>query len=124
MKIRNHHDLWSGVMFGGFGILFILLSQQYQLGSSAKMGPGYFPTMLGGLCTLMGLLIGIGAFRGTHREDKVAKIGWRELILILLGVALFAAVLPSLGIIVALVVLILVTSTASHEFRMRDALIS
>lgn len=42
MKIRNHHDLWSGVMFGGFGILFMILSQQYQLGTSAKMGRAYF----------------------------------------------------------------------------------
>ena len=124
MKIRNHHDLWSGVMFGGFGILFMILSQQYQLGSSAKMGPGYFPTMLGGLCTFLGLMIGLGAFRGTHREDRVAKIGWRENLVILGGVALFAALLPTLGIIVALVALILVSSAASHEFRLRDALIA
>ena len=72
MKIRNHHDLWSGVMFGGFGILF--MSQQYQLGSSAKMGPGYFPTMLGGLCTFLGLIMALGAFRGSQREDRVAKV--------------------------------------------------
>ncbi|HPU53941.1 MAG TPA: tripartite tricarboxylate transporter TctB family protein [Burkholderiaceae bacterium] len=124
MKIRNHHDLWSGVMFGGFGILFMILSQQYQLGTSAKMGPGYFPTMLGGLCTFLGFMIGLGAFRGTHREDRVAKIGWREITLILLGVALFAALLPALGIIVALIVLILVSSLASHEFRFRDAVIA
>ena len=49
MQVRNHHDLWSGVMFGSFGLLFIVLSRQYQLGSAAKMGPGYFPTMLGAL---------------------------------------------------------------------------
>ncbi len=124
MKIRNHHDLWSGVMFTGFGLVFIVLSQQYQLGTSAKMGPGYFPTMLGGLCAFLGLMIGSGAFRGGHREDRVAKVGWRELLVILLGVGLFAALLPQLGIIVALIVLILVTSAASFEFRMRDAIIS
>ena len=124
MKIRNHHDLWSGVMFGGFGILFMILSQQYQLGSSAKMGPGYFPTMLGGLCTFLGLIMALGAFRGSQREDRVAKVGWREIIVILSGVALFAALLQPLGIVVALIVLILVTSMASHEFRLRDTVIS
>lgn len=124
MKIRNHHDLWSGVMFAGFGLLFILLSKQYQLGSAAKMGPGYFPTALGGLCTILGGLIALGAFRGNARTDRVAKVGWRELLVILAGVGLFAALLPQLGIVIALVVLILVTSTASHEFRFRDALIS
>ena len=124
MKIRNHHDLWSGVMFAGFGLLFIALSRQYQLGTSAKMGPGYFPTALGGLCMLLGACILAGAFMGPVRTDRVAKVGWRELLVILVGVALFAALLPQLGIVIALIVLILVTSTASYEFRLRDALIS
>jgi len=124
MQLRNHHDLWSGVMFAGFGLLFIVLSQQYQLGTSAKMGPGYFPTMLGGLCTLLGVVIGLGAFKPSAAHARVAKVGWRELIVVLVGVALFASLLPLMGIIVALVVLILVVSTASHEFRLRDALIA
>ncbi|MCX7272610.1 MAG: tripartite tricarboxylate transporter TctB family protein [Burkholderiales bacterium] len=124
MQVRNHHDLWSGVMFGSFGLLFIVLSRQYQLGSAAKMGPGYFPTMLGALCLILGLVIAAGAFRSSATQARIAKVGWRELIVVLLGVSLFAALLPQLGIIVALIVLILVTSTASHEFRFRDALIS
>ena len=53
-----------------------------------------------------------------------AKVGWREIIVILSGVALFAALLQPLGIVVALIVLILVTSMASHEFRLRDTVIS
>ena len=124
MQVRNQHDLWSGVMFGSFGLLFIVLSRQYQLGSAAKMGPGYFPTLLGALCLILGLVIAAGAFKSTATHARIAKVGWRELIVVLLGVFLFAALLPQLGIIVALIVLILVTSTASHEFRFRDALIS
>ena len=124
MQLRNHHDLWAGIMFAGFGLLFMSLSQQYQLGSAAKMGPGYFPTMLGGLCTLLGLVIAAGAFGSKAKHARVAKVGWREIILVLVSVALFAALLPQLGIVVALVVLVVVASTASFEFRLRDALIS
>lgn len=80
--------------------------------------------MLGGLCTFLGLIMALGAFRGSQREDRVAKVGWREIIVILSGVALFAALLQPLGIIVALIVLILVTSMASHEFWLRDTVIS
>ena len=106
MQLRNHHDLWAGIMFAGFGLLFMALSQQYQLGSAAKMGPGYFPTMLGGLCTLLGLVIAAGAFSSKAKHARVAKVGWRELILVLVSVALFATLLPQLGIVVALVVLV------------------
>ncbi len=49
MQIRNKRDFWSGMMFLIIGLLFVLLSRQYQLGTAAKMGPGYFPTVLGGL---------------------------------------------------------------------------
>jgi hypothetical protein len=124
MQVRNSHDLWSGVMFMGFGLLFVILSRQYQLGTAAKMGPGYFPTVLGGLCLLLGLIITVGAFMPGAQHARVAKVGWRELIVILVSVALFAALLPQLGIIVALLTLVIVASTASHEFRLRDTLIS
>ena len=100
------------------------LPLQYQLGSAAKMGPGYFPTRLGGLCTLLSLVIAAGAFGSKAKHARVAKVGWREIILVLVSVALFAALLPQLGIVVALVVLVVVASTASFEFRLRDALIS
>ena len=88
------------------------------------MGPGYFPTVLGGLCFLLGLVVTATAFSRSTEETKVAPVGWRELIVILVSVALFAALLPQLGIIVALLTLVIVSSTASHEFRLRDSLIA
>jgi len=54
MKLRNHQDFWSGTMFIALGLLFVGLSRQYQLGTAAKMGPGYFPTVLGGLLAVLG----------------------------------------------------------------------
>ena len=88
------------------------------------MGPGYFPTILGGLCFVLGLLISASAFAPNAKHARVAKVGWRELIVVLLSVALFAGLLPQLGIIVALLTLVIVASMASHEFRLRDTLIS
>lgn len=124
MRIRNHRDLWAGVMFFAFGVVFALLSQQYQMGSAAKMGPAYFPTVLGVLLALLGLVIFAGAFSRSNGEARVAAVGWRELGLILGSVALFAFALPKLGIVVSLIVLISVASLASHEFRLRDTAIS
>ena len=124
MHIRNHRDLWAGVMFFAFGVAFVLLSQQYQMGSAAKMGPAYFPTVLGAILALLGLVIFAGAFARSSPEARVAAVGWREVGLILGSVALFALALPKLGIVVSLIVLIGVSSLASHEFSLRDTVIS
>lgn len=124
MRIRNHRDLWAGVMFFGFGVAFALLSQQYQIGTAARMGPGYFPTILGVLLALLGLIIFANAFARSNHEATIAAVGWREIMLVLGSVALFAVTLPSLGIVVAITALIGVSSLASHEFRLRDTGIS
>ena len=124
MQIRNHRDLWAGVMFFAFGMIFVVLSQQYHIGTAAKMGPGYFPLVLGGILALLGAIIALGSISAGNEELRVSKVGWRELGLILGSVALFGALLPSFGIVVALVALIAVSAFASHDFSMRDTLIA
>ena len=79
MKLRNHQDFWSGMMFVVLGVLFMVLSRQYQLGTAAKMGPGYFPTVLGGILTVLGLMIVASAFSKSNPEAKLSPVGWREL---------------------------------------------
>ncbi len=62
MKIRNGKDFWAGLMFAGFGLAFMLMSFNYPMGSAVRMGPAYFPTMLGGLLTLLGAVVFFRAF--------------------------------------------------------------
>ena len=124
MQIRNKRDFWSGVMFVAIGVLFIILSRQYQLGTAAKMGPGYFPSVLGGICTFLGLILGVSSLGKRAQKTELLGVGWRELILVLLAVILFAALLNYMGIVVAITVLILVSAVASYEFNLRATLIS
>lgn len=124
MRIRNHRDFWSGVLFIVTGGLFALLSQQYTVGTAAKMGPGYFPTMLGGLMALLGLMLLVPAVRAGSPETRIARPDFRTIGLILGAVALYAATLPTLGFIVSLVLLVIVSSFASHEFSLKSTLIS
>ncbi len=124
MKLRNHQDFWSGTMFVVLGVLFIVLSRQYQLGTAAKMGPGYFPTVLGGILAVLGGMIVLSAFSKTNPEAKLSPVGWRELFLLLGGVLLFAILLPKLGLIVSLWVLIFVSALGSHEFNFKETFLS
>ena len=122
MQIKNHRDFWAGVLFIVTGILFMILSRQYQLGTAAKMGPGYFPTILGGLMAFLGLMVLLPSFKGP--VVKINRIELRMILLVLFAVAVYAFALPKLGFIVALFLLILISSTASHEFNLKTTLIS
>jgi len=128
MHIRNHRDLWSGILFMAFGVAFVFFAREYTMGTAAKMGPAYFPTVLGGLLTVLGAVISIRGLgrteQGGEPEVRVDPTGWREVFLILLAVIAFAATLPSMGIIVSIVILIWLASPASHEFKVKDTLIA
>lgn len=124
MRIRNHRDFWSGVLFIVTGLLFMVLSRQYQMGTAAKMGPGYFPTILGGLMAVLGLMILLPSLSKRGPEVRVNKIDFVAIALILIAVAVYAATLPTLGFIVSLFLLILISSYASHEFNLKTTLIS
>ncbi|MGD9945752.1 MAG: tripartite tricarboxylate transporter TctB family protein [Burkholderiaceae bacterium] len=124
MRIRNQKDFWAGVMFAVLGLLFVVLSQQYQLGTAAKMGPGYFPTMLGGLMAILGFVTAWLSTSRSNVEAKLSKVGWREIFLILFSVAVFATALQPLGMIIAVILLIGIAATASHEFNWKETIIS
>jgi hypothetical protein len=62
MRITNGKDFWAGLMFIGFGMSFMLISRNYPMGSALRMGPAYFPTVLGGLMAVLGAIVLIRSF--------------------------------------------------------------
>ena len=68
LKIRSKEDFYAGLMFIGFGVLAVVVARNYPMGSAMRMGPGYFPTYLGGLLVFMGSVI-------TYRSLRVAGDG-------------------------------------------------
>lgn len=124
MKIKNYRDFWAGILFMAFGLAFIVFARDYNMGTAAKMGPAYFPTVLGGLLSVLGAAITILGLGITDKPVEVDPTGWREVITILLAVTAFAASLPYLGIVVAIVLLIWLAAPASYEFKVRDTLIA
>ena len=62
MKINNGKDFWAGIMFVGTGVFFMIASRAFPMGTSVRMGPAYFPTVLGGILVVLGLIIFSRAF--------------------------------------------------------------
>ena len=124
MKIRNQRDFGAGIMYMVIGLFFTIVATQYQMGTAAKMGPGYFPFYLGLLMTLLGLLVLLKSFGAKAAIESIPKFNWRIIIQITGSVVLYGLLLPRLGFLVAVVVLVLVSASASKEFTWKGSLIN
>jgi hypothetical protein len=120
--IRNQRDFYAGLLFMAFGIVALVMAASYPLGTAARMGPGYFPRLLGILLVSLGGVQSLIGLRG-KAGDKV-DWHWRPLFILLLSVAFFILIAPRLGMVAAGLVLAFVASFASAEFRWREALIA
>ncbi len=125
MKIKNQRDFWSGLMFIVVGVGFAWGANNYSFGSSARPGPGYFPFGLGILLAILGAVVTFKALTvETEGGEKIGAFAWRPLLTILLSIVAFGFLLPRLGMIIALPLLVFMSSWAGDEFHWRDALIN
>lgn len=119
--IRNPRDFYAGLLFIAFGAVALVVVQAYAIGTAARMGPGYFPRLLGIL------LVGGGSIQaliGLRSKPELAvEWHWRPLFKLLIGVALFIVITPWLGLIVAALVMSFVASAAGRDFRWQEALL-
>jgi hypothetical protein len=121
-RIRHPKDFWSGVLFAGLGIFIIVYGSKYTLGTAARMGPGYFPRILGILLSVLGLVLALRSLRLSG--PPVPEWKWRPTLLVLGSVVLFGYIVPVLGMALSTIVLIVIASAAGREFRYKEALVS
>jgi len=116
--IRSRKDLFGGLLLVAFGVAAIVLARGYPVGSAARMGPGYFPRMLGILLTVIGCVLILISLRNQGSPIPVWK--WRPTMVVLGSVVLFGAIVQYLGLALSTVALIVISSAASTEFRATD----
>ena len=124
MKIRNQRDFGAGIMYMVIGIFFAGFATQYQMGTAAKMGPGYFPFYLGLLMFLLGLLVAVKAFSAKAAIEAIPKFNWRIIAQITGAVVLYGLLLPKMGFLIAVIVLVFVSASASKEFTWKGTAIN
>lgn len=82
MRIKDQKDFYAGLMFIIFGGLTMWLSLSYNMGTAARMGPGYFPFWLGGVLAALGAIVFIKSFG--HVEGEVEKASTRSSVIFIL----------------------------------------
>jgi hypothetical protein len=121
-KIRHPKDLAAGLMFTGFGVAAIAIGHGYPLGVAARMGAGDFPRILGILLIVLGAVLVLRALR--LDSARITLESPRPLLIVIGSVVLFGFTAQTLGLVIASILLIFVSSIASTEFRWKEALIS
>lgn len=113
--IRSIKDFSSGLIYIFFGSSAIVLGREYGMGTALKMGPAYFPSLLGGLLVLVGAIAILRSFlvHGT----PIGEIAFKGLILVVASVILFGVTVRGAGLAVALPLLVISSAMASSRFR-------
>ena len=131
MAIKSQQNLVAGLMFSITGAAFALGAREYDMGTAGRMGPGYFPLVLGVILAVLGILIAFQSFGSQRRESEdIGDIAWRPLCFIIGANLIFGLLLgglpslgiPAMGLIVAIVGLTFVAMMAS-EFCIKRAVI-
>ena len=120
MKIKNAKDFWAGLVFIAFGLFFFLGARNYDMGTTTRMGPAYFPTILGGLIAVLGCVVFLRSL--VVKGGKVPSMSLRPLLFITISLILFGYLLRRLGLALALPLLVFVSAFVGHEFKFREVL--
>jgi uncharacterized membrane protein len=124
LKIRNQRDFGAGIMYIIIGLFFAIVATRYQYGTAAKMGPGYFPFWLGMIMAAIGLLVLVKSLGAKGTIEALPKFNWKVIGLITGSIILYGILLPKMGFIVAVLVLVMIASSASREFSWKVSLIN
>ena len=132
MQIKSQKDFVSGLMFTAIGVAFAIGSTTYTVGEGARMGPGYFPLLLGVVLGVLGLVI-VGQSLGTAEGEgeRIGAWAWKPLGFVLAANCVFGILLggiprlriPPMGLIVAIYALTYIASLAGDEFDAKEVAI-
>jgi hypothetical protein len=121
MRIRNQKDFLAGLLFIAFGAAAVIEAGGYPMGSTMRMGPGYFPVVLGAF--LIGLGAAISGLNVASKEDRpLGRIGLRPLVLITVSLLTCAFLLKQFGLVPAIISTVWVSCIGGYEFRFYETL--
>jgi hypothetical protein len=112
---RYNRDFFAGLLYIVTGTVAIIIARDYPFGSALRMGPGYFPTVLGGIMIAFGVAV---MMMGVKNNEKI-KPHWsfRALIVLPIATVVFGVMMEEAGFIPALLVLVPFAASAGREFK-------
>jgi uncharacterized BrkB/YihY/UPF0761 family membrane protein len=121
VNIKSQKDFFAGLMFIIVGAAFAIGAYSYSMGEGARMGPGYFPRLLGVLLAVLGGVVLFKAMTvATPDGEPVGSIAWRPLIFIISANLVFGLCIgglphlkiPAIGLVVGVMLVVAIASLA------------
>lgn len=119
--VKGQKDFWTGVWYAVFGSATVLVGSDYGMGTATRMGPGYFPVVLGGFLIVIGIASLVRSF--LREGEPVGRFALKQAGFILGAVLIFGLLVRPAGLVVALFVLVLGSAYASQKFSLKHALL-
>ncbi|HJU60497.1 MAG TPA: tripartite tricarboxylate transporter TctB family protein [Candidatus Binatia bacterium] len=113
--IRNAKDFWTGLIYIFFGLSAVLIARDYGMGTALRMGAGYFPTVLGGLLTLIGSIALVRSFVASG--GPIGRLAFKALLLVVGSTLVFGLIVRGAGLAIALPLFVIMSAYASVHFR-------
>ena len=120
INIKNPRDFGAAALFIAIGCLGLWVAQDYTFGTSARMGPGYFPILISSVLVVLGMVTGLGSLRISG--SAIAEMHWRSTILIVAGIVIFGSTIDVVGLIPAVLITVVMTAFASGESRWKEVI--
>ncbi|MEC4720168.1 tripartite tricarboxylate transporter TctB family protein [Noviherbaspirillum sp. CPCC 100848] len=118
--IRNPKDFWSGAIFIGFGLAAVLIGRDYSMGTAGRMGPAYFPTILGSMLVVLGA---IGIVRSMFRQgEAITGFTLKGMFLVIGATVLFGFLVRGAGLPIAIILMVMLSGLASIKFKVASYL--
>jgi Tripartite tricarboxylate transporter TctB family len=121
LGIRNPKDFWTGVIYLVFGLGAVVIGRDYSMGTATKMGPAYFPTVLGYLLALIGAIAVVRAF--IQPGTPIGRFAVKNLAIVLGATVLYGLLVRGAGLAVAVFVLVMGSAWASISFRWAPSIV-
>jgi len=118
----KNKDLLAGLMFIVIGVVFLVGAYNYQMGTAARMGPGYFPRILGATMAALGVVVAAIGLKNQAQWAATEGIGWswKPVIILTVAVVLFGFALPLAGMVIAIALLTVISGIAAHDKNFRE----
>ena len=121
LRIRSPQDLGAGLVFLAIGIAGLYFGRELAFGTSARMGPGYFPILLSGLIIVVGLVVG---FKGlTVEGPPIEKVQLRPISFIVAAILIFGFLIESIGLALTAILLTIFAAYARPEVNLRETIL-
>jgi hypothetical protein len=116
-------DFFGGGLVIAIGVGFLLTGRELDMGTTFRMGPGYFPTMLSMLLIALGIGIIVQAWRGEHLRQDFDGVPWKAALLITAAVVLFGAFIRNIGLFPAVAGVALLTASISRFSNLKTTIL-